>query len=155
LDKAGITVKTVVVDGRLLPKESMSFPAFDYCEIINQEFEDSDFFESLESTFLFIVFERLPDGEQILKKAFYWNMPYADRLEASEVWLSTRNLVASGTYHKLPRSTQNRVAHVRQHARSKSDVSPTPQGGFEVKRCFWLNRTYIGAVVRDACNSSA
>lgn len=149
LDKAGITVKTIVVDDRLLPKESMSFPAFDYCEIVNQEFEDSEFFDSVESTFLFVVFRRLTNGDQVLEKAFYWNMPYADRLEASKVWVNTRNLVASGNYQDLPRSTQNRVAHVRQHARRKSDVSPTPQGGFEVKRCFWLNRTYIGAIVKN------
>lgn len=154
LDKAGITVKTIVVDNRLLPKESMSFPAFDYCEIVNQEFEDSEFFDSVESTFLFVVFRRLSNGDQVLEKAFYWNMPYADRLEASKVWSNTRNLVASGSYQNLPRSTQNRVAHVRQHARRKSDVSPTPQGGFEVKRCFWLNRTYIGAVVKDAYERS-
>jgi len=154
LDKAGITVKTIVVDDRLLPKESMSFPAFDYCEIVNQEFEDSDFFDNVESTFLFVVFRRLSNGDQVLDKAFYWNMPYADRLEASKVWLNTRNLVAAGSYQNLPRSTQNRVAHVRQHARRKSDVSPTPQGGFEVKRCFWLNRTYIGAVVKDAYERS-
>lgn len=155
LDKAGITLKTIVVDERLMPKESMSFPAFDYCEIVEQEFEDSEFFESTESTFLFVVFKKLTNDEQVLEKAFYWNMPYEDRLEALNVWKQTKELVSAGRYEELPRSSQNPVAHVRQHARRKTDVSPTPQGGFQVKRCFWLNRRYIGKLVNDAFSGDA
>ena len=84
-----------------------------------------------------------------MEKAFYWSMPYEDRLEASKVWRNTKELVVAGRYEELPKSSQNKVAHVRQHARRKSDVSPTPQGSFQVKRSFWLNRKYIGKLVKE------
>ena len=150
LDKAGIKVKTIVVDDRLIPDESMSFSAFDYCDLDEQDFEESDFKDDIESQFLFVIFKELPEGGEVLEKAFYWNMPTSDWLEARCVWLRTKELVKLGLYKRLPKSSENDVAHVRTHARNKFDVSRTPQGGFEVKRSFWLNRSYIGQVVNES-----
>jgi len=49
----------------------------------------------------------------------------------------------------LPRSSESTVAHVRPKARDGDDKLPTPQGDFQVKKCFWLNKDYIAGVVRE------
>lgn len=90
LDKAGIEMKTVRLQSNGKPKESMSFPAFDFIGIQSEEWEDSAFFEKIEKKFLFIVFQPDSFGVERLVKAGYWNMPYEDRSEAHRVWLDTQ-----------------------------------------------------------------
>jgi DNA mismatch repair protein MutH len=147
LEKAGIIVKTArLKKGKL--KESVSFPYFKYLEIINEDWEDSAFFERIERKFLWVVLDTNENAEYYLKKVGYWNMPYEDRLEAEKVWEKTKKNVAIDASN-LPKESENRVAHVRPHAANKMDTLPTPQGTFEVKKCFWLNRAYIENVVNS------
>ena len=40
-----------------LPKEDMSFPTFKYKEIVNEDWENSDFKDILEHKFLFVFFQ--------------------------------------------------------------------------------------------------
>jgi DNA mismatch repair protein MutH len=124
----------------------MSFPGFKYLEIVNQEWEESTFFEKLESRFLFIVFREDNEGIERLDKVLYWNMPYEDRLEAQRVWEETKRRVAVDATN-LPRGSESRVAHVRPKAKDARDTIPTPQGAMLVKKCFWLNRGYIQAIL--------
>lgn len=146
LDKAGIIVKTVrLKNGRL--RESISFPNFKYLDIVKESWEDSAFCEAIERKFLFVVIDISNDGNRILKRVGYWNMPYKDRLEAEEVWKKTKKLVAIDARF-LPKESESYVAHVRPHARNKDDTYPTPQGTHEVKKCFWLNRGYIENVIK-------
>ncbi len=147
LEKAGIELKTIRVNSAWLPFESMSFPAFKYLDIIGEEWEDSTLFNKIEQRFLFVVFREDEEGLLRLEKVGYWNMPYQDREEARKVWEDTKrrvNIDASD----LPRSAENRVVHVRPHARNKLDTWPTPQGTNLVKQCFWLNARYIGTIVQ-------
>ena len=74
-------------------------------------------------------------------------MPYQDRLEAMRVWEETKRRVMINA-RDLPRTSESKVAHVRPHAKNKKDVDLTPQGELIVKRCFWLNGSYIADVVR-------
>jgi DNA mismatch repair protein MutH len=147
LDKAGIIMKTVrLKKGKL--KESISFPYFKYLEIINEDWEDSVFFEKIERKFLWVVLDTNENQEYYLKKVVYWNMPYKDRLEAEKVWGETKRRVAIDSSN-LPKESENRVAHVRPHAANKQDTLPTPQGTNEVKKCFWLNKGYIEGVINS------
>lgn len=147
LDKAGIIVKTVRLrKGKL--RESVSFPYFKYLEIINEDWEDSVFFEKIERKFLWVVLDTNENQEYYLKKVGYWNMPYEDRLEAEKVWMETKRNVAIDA-RNLPKESESRVAHVRPHAANKHDTLPTPQGTNEVKKCFWLNKGYIESVVNS------
>jgi len=147
LDKAGIITKTVrLKKGKL--KESISFPYFKYLEIIDEEWEDSVFFEKIERKFLWIVLDTDSQNKYFLKKVGYWNMPYEDRLEAEKVWRETKRRVAIDASN-LPKQSENRVAHVRPHASNKLDTLPTPQGKNEVKKSFWLNKAYIENVLNS------
>ena len=146
LVKAGIEMKTVRLKNDGKPKESMSFPAFNFLEIASEIWEESSFFEKIERKFLFIVFKLGDDGVERLEKAGYWNMPYEDRLEAERVWRDTQKRVAINA-HDLPGMTESHVAHVRPKAKDGNDKGLTPQGDMRTKQCFWLNASYIAEVV--------
>lgn len=149
LDKAGVELKTIRVNKDWMPAEAMSFPAFKYMEIIDEDWEDSSFFGKIEQKFLFVIFREDENDELRLEKANYWNMPYQDREEARRVWEDTKRRVAVDA-SDLPKSVESRVAHVRPKARNSQDTLPTPQGAELVKKCFWLNRSYIAGVIRKS-----
>ena len=144
--KAGIEMKTVRLQSNGKPKESMSFPAFDFIEILSEIWEESVFSEKIERKFLLVVFTTGPDGKERLEKVGYWNMPYADRLEAERVWHDTQRRSALNA-HDLPGMKESHVAHVRPKAKDGSDKALTPQGDMRTKQCFWLNASYIAQVV--------
>ena len=146
LDKAGIEMKTIRLKMSGKPRESMSFPGFEYMEIVNEVWEDSSFFEKLEHKFLLVIFREDEDGVDRLVKAAYWNMPYEDRMEAKRVWEETKKRVSIDASN-LPKMSESSVAHVRPKARDGQDKLLTPQGDMLVKKCFWLNSGYIASVV--------
>ena len=53
-EKADIQVKTIRLKENNLPKEDISFPTFDYQELIETDWEDSEFKNILESKFFFV-----------------------------------------------------------------------------------------------------
>lgn len=146
-EKAGIEIKTVRLLKSGKPKESMSFPAFNPLEIVNQSWEDSEFYSKLNKKFLLVVFQER-DERLVFKFAKYWNMPFQDRSEAKRVWEEAKRCVFADV-RPYPRIVDNEVAHVRPHAKNKQDVSKTPQGKFETKQGFWLNASYIANVVKE------
>lgn len=146
LDKSGIELKTVRLQANGKPRESMSFPAFDFIRIQSQEWEETSFFEKIEKKFLFIVFQPDSQGNERLVKVGYWNMPYEDRKEAERVWLDTQRRVGIDAFD-LPGMDESDVAHVRPKARDGKDKALTPQGSYRTKQCFWLNSKYVGKVV--------
>jgi len=146
LEKAGIEIKTIRLTKSGRPRESMSFPGFNYMEIINEDWEDSSFFEKLERRFLFVIFQSDINGGERLHKAVYWNMPFEDRMESKRVWEETKSRVSTDASN-LPKSRESRVAHVRPKARDGQDKQLTPQGDMQVKKCFWLNSSYIAKVI--------
>ncbi len=146
LEKAGIEIKTIRLTKSGRPRESMSFPGFNYMEIINENWEDSSFFEKLERRFLFVIFQSDISGGERLLKAVYWNMPFEDRIESKRVWEETKSRVSTDA-RNLPKSSESRVAHVRPKARDGQDKQLTPQGDMQVKKSFWLNSSYIAKVI--------
>jgi len=146
VEKAGIEIKTIRLKANGQPREAMSFPGFKTTEIVNQDWDESVFAEKLERKFLLVVFRMDKYEDEYLYKVSYWNMPYADRIEAKRVWEETKRLAAIDA-RNLPKSTDSRVAHVRPKARDGNDKELTPQGELAVKKCFWLNKSYIADVV--------
>ncbi len=146
LEKAGVEVKTIRVGKNWAPKEAMSFPAFSYIDIVNEEWEDSTFFAKIEQKFLLVVFREYEPGAYRFEKVGYWNMPFADREEAQRVWEETKRRVAIDASN-LPKSTESFVAHVRPKGKNAQDKLPTPQGVMEPKKCFWLNKSYVGRTI--------
>lgn len=146
LQRAGIRLKTIRLKPTGRTRESMSFQSFDYVEIVNQDWDDSDFSNALEDKFLFAVFQEDEAGCERLIKADYWHMPYQDRLKAKTVWEETRQRIVMGNYN-FPQASEHEVAHVRPHARNADDKILCPDGVMRIKRSFWLNQRYIEKVI--------
>ena len=158
-EKADIQVKTIRLKENDLPKEDISFPTFEYQELVETDWEDSDFKNILESKFFFVFYQF--EGENlILRKVKFWNMPYSDILLAKNVWEEMVKTVSSGEIVKevtekgirktyFPKKTENKVSHVRPHARNAEDTYALPvadklTGLTEyTKHCFWLNASYM------------
>ncbi len=146
LRNLGIEMKTIRLMRSGSPRESMSFPGFTFMSIIEEEWEQSSFFEKLERKFLLVVFAENADGVENLHKVSYWNMPHPDRIEAERVWRETKANVSIDATN-LPKSSDSPVAHVRPKGRDGNDKILTPQGTMHLRQCFWLNRNYIKGVV--------
>ena len=157
-EKAEIIVKTVRIKENNLPKEDISFSNFKYEEIVNEEWDDSNFKDILEHKFLFVFFQ-FENEQLVLRKVMFWNMPYADILEAEKVWAKTKEIVSKGKivkkvigttrYTNFPNKSFNSVSHVRPHATNAADTYPLPtkdkltKAREYTKHCFWLNNTYV------------
>src|SRR5690554_6007176 len=158
-EKADIIVKTIRLKENNLPKEDVSFPNFKYEEIIKTDWEDSDFKNILESKFFFVFYQSV-DDKLILKRVKFWNMPQSDIKEAKWVWNKTKRIVKEGLiveeitktgrrFTHFPKKSENRISHVRPHARNANDTYPLPKkdkltGLNEyTKHCFWLNAKYV------------
>lgn len=155
LEKANITLRvmTLEVTGNL--KESISFPAFDYKDIVTQIWYDekndtmADFHLQLETKkFLFVIFQKQKGNQDIiLRKTMFWNFPMEDIKEAERVWQNTVDCIDDGRYDELPKMKDSRVVHVRPHGKDSKDTIETPQKTQEMKRCFWLNAKYIQSAI--------
>lgn len=157
--KASITSKTIRLERNGSIKESMSFPSINFKDLINEDWEESKFYNQIGlSRFMFSIFEN-KDSFYILKKVVFWNMPGKDLEEAEEVWLATKKLVQDskvkigGKYgysvENFPQSSDNRVSHVRPHDRdAKEGRIELPDGRRIINYCFWLNTKYIQKIIR-------
>ncbi|TYA74801.1 Sau3AI family type II restriction endonuclease [Seonamhaeicola marinus] len=158
-EKADIQVKTIRLKENNLPKEDISFPTFKYEELVKTDWEDADFKSILESKFFF-VFYQFKEQSLILRKVKFWNMSQSDILEAKLVWDKMVKTVSKGEIIKevtqqgkrktyFPKKKENRISHVRPHARNASDTYKLPiadkyTGLTEyTKHCFWLNASYV------------
>ena len=108
LEKANITLKVITLEHTGTLRESMSFPAFDYKDLVTQIWNDdeeesmADFHLQLETKkFLFVVFQKQKGSTRILlKKTMFWNFPMEDISEAESVWQKTINCITR-FYHRL------------------------------------------------------
>ncbi len=142
--KAGVLVRTIRLGRKGTPKEHVPFPAFDYCDLVEQEWETSDFRGCLTSRFLFVIYELDSKGVSRFQRTQFWTMPVDDvENDARDCFEQTVNLVREDRIKYLPKSSENRVCHVRPHGKNSADVIATPAGGLAGRKSFWLNRRYL------------
>lgn len=170
--KGHLITKSIRIEHNNVIKESMSFPYFEFKDIISQQWEVSDIFLTLsEARFVFILFQRTEsnDSTSIFKDIKFWSMPEDNLTEVEKCWKSTREIILDGVklspsnrgiQNNLPKTKDNKVAHVRPHARNSayrfddisigklSDASQLPDGRWMTKQCFWLNSAYLRNVLR-------
>ncbi len=161
LEKANVVVKTIRIGKNDRIRENMSFPAFRFKELIEEEWEDSTFGNYLRETrFLFIVYKYGKDDVLRLKGSQFWNIPYEDlETHVKAVWEKTQEVIRNGlqvvraedgrTRNNLPKATEDPVCHVRPHGRNAMDTYELPDGRSYTKQCFWLNNSYIYEQIKD------
>lgn len=151
-ENAGVSLKTVVLEAnRNYIKESMSFPYIRFVDIVNQDWEDSNWYNLLTSKFFFVVFRKSNDGVKYymtLEKVFFWNMPRTDLDIAEELWNDTKRKVMNSDYDNFITTKSHPVCHVRPHG-TKGQTVDTPQGIRVQPKCFWLNNDYILDIVKS------
>jgi DNA mismatch repair protein MutH len=170
-EKANIEIKTIRVDSNDNIIQSISFPAFRFEQIFQENWITSEMNEIVEKKFLFIFFKS--DGNTYkLEKAKFWNMPLSDRNEVRKVWLKTKKIIQEGRIFKdfakdklgnirfskkgnrirlnnLPKISDNLICHVRPHGSDSTETFPLPIEDKLLKvkeyskQCFWLNNTYV------------
>ncbi len=154
-EKAEISMKTIQLRGNGMPKEDMSFPAFKFLDVTKEVWNAEDdservptFKKQLQNRFLFVVYQCdkdcKSDDNKKLVKAFFWTMPneVLDD-EVRKVWSKTKAAIRASDVERLPKKSENRIAHVRPHGRNADDTDTLPNGKEETKRCFWLNSQFI------------
>lgn len=165
--KANIIPRTIRIEKSGRIKESMPFPAFKFTEIVQQSWETSEFRNELESTkYMFFVF-KMTDNGYVFKGIKLWNMPEQDiETEAKTVWKSTYNCIATGNIVKkidkngnritnFPGMMDNKVCHVRPHARDSKDTFELPVTDKltkltkYTKHCFWINNKYLEELLKE------
>lgn len=170
-DKAEIIVRSVRIRESDTIKESVSFPAFKFKEVYNENWETSETKYMFERKFLFIFYKNVGDS-YILKRAEFWNMPASDLKEVRKVWLKTKKVIQDGNIfsnyqrnkkgeiiysvkgnpirlNNFPSIKDNKVSHVRPHGKDSSDTYPLPVKDKVLKveeytkHSFWLKNSYI------------
>lgn len=164
--KANIIPRTIRIEESGKIKESLPFPAFKFTDIINEEWNNCKLKEELETTkYMFFVFKK-ENNDYIFKGIKLWNMPQLDiDTYVKSMWINTYNIIKSGNIIKsidngirktnFPGMSDNKVCHVRPHARDAKDTYPLPvkdilTGVSEyTKQCFWLNSSYIEDILEE------
>lgn len=164
--KAKIIPKTIRIEENGRIKESISFPAFKFTDIVNQDWEASDLREELETTkYMFFVFKK-DNEEYIFKGIKLWNMPEIDiETFVMDMWKRTYNTILRGEIVKYIKDgkrktnfvgmSENDVCHVRPHGINANDTAilPVPDkltGATRyTKQCFWINNGYIAKIFND------
>lgn len=171
--KAGIKLKTIRLNNKNSIDENMSFPTFNYKEIIEEKWDENES-ETRElftnSKFLFVIF-KFKDNDYYLEKVLFWNMPIKDINDfVKPVWEKLKNTLLSGKIIEkidgrgryitnFPHPSFNNVCHIRPHDSKSYAVSgkgfelpfPDEKSGFKryTKSCFWLDRRYILKVINN------
>lgn len=154
-DKAGVIMKTIRLEENGSLKESMSFPYINYNEIVNEKWEDSDWYSTVNSKFFFVVLRKrsgMGNLDVILEDSFFWNMPQKDVKIAEQLWRDTKEKIKEGNYGDFWRLGDHHLFHIRPHGKNANDVVETPQRTFEIKRCFWFNAEYVLDIVNQHRN---
>lgn len=146
-EKADILLKTIRLEKTGTLKESMSFAQIKYTEIINEEWEESYWHETLTKRFFFVIFQKDYHGILRLKKVMFWNMP-PNHLEIAEsFWIDTRDKIINEDFKHFIKISDNRICHVRPKGTNARDMMVTHTGKMEKKKCFWLNASYIKSII--------
>ena len=173
-EKANIGIKTIRIDKKGNPRESMSFPKFKILDFVQEIFDSSELYNYFyEKRFLFVVFKENVTGEYELIGSKFWNMPISD-LEGigKNEWEKYQSQFINGIEfeikdnrigNNLLKSKETQIFHLRPHAQrsayvingikygngTDSDMDELPNGDKMTKQCFWLNKTYVLKNIQD------
>ena len=175
--KAGINVRACRVNKRGHIEQAMSFPPFEFKQLINEDWETSSFRARLETNRLFfVVFHEDHEGEWRLDRCLFWAMP-ANEIEgpAKACWDETRKVIREGVElnpyrdasgklkvtNNLPGMADNPIVHVRPHTSKAAyrfaggteigDIARNayelPDGRWMTRQSFWFNKGYLERIL--------
>lgn len=142
-------IKTVRLNHKDTPLESISLSQINYNDIVNEDWSNSYLNKVLKSEFLFFVFKYLKkgDSEPIFISIKFWKMNIEDLDLAYKFWALTKDNIQRGDYDNFISIKNNFICHVRTKGLNSKDLIMTPHGTYQKKRSFWLNASYIKAQI--------
>lgn len=170
--KADIEVKAIRIEENGSMKENISFPAFKFKEFVNEEWEESTFYDILSAKrFLFVVYKKI-GKDYVLQGCKLWNMSVEDLEEVRHGWEDIQHIAIEGPIFKkvhnkiennFPKKSDHRIIHIRPHAKERYYVlddgevigksskygDELPDGRVMTKQSFWLNNTYVLDQISD------
>lgn len=167
---AGIKLKTIRLNKNGTPHESMSFPAFDFTELLNKKWEESDIREDfVDWKLMFAIFKDDENDVCRFDQILFWNIPNSlvdgpikkmyeqcsSLLREGKVIMSVDERGRIKDY--FPKETEGRggngVCHIRPHGRIASDTFALPVPDkltgrtTYTKQCFWFNKQFIKQLI--------
>ncbi|TDL98657.1 restriction endonuclease [Macrococcus brunensis] len=158
-EKYNIKFKTITLQENGKPKEHMSFENIDFNEYANVPWEESSLREKFEETkWLFIVFRKNTENENVFKGIKLWNMPETViENELKQFYMDTKRILNDGVIleetkrgvkNNLPGAKDNSVCHLRPKGQNASDKVKLPDGQWITKQCFWLNKVFYIKIIK-------
>lgn len=170
MEDSGIKLKTIRLNKNGTPHESMSFPAFDFTELLTKSWEESNIREDfVDWKLMFFIFKDDDNGVCRFDKVLFWNIPNslvdgpikqmfeqcAELVKEGKVIMGITPDGKAKDYFPKESSERggNGVCHVRPHGRVAADVFELPVPDLltgrttYTKQCFWFNKLYIKKVI--------
>jgi len=147
-EKADVLMKTIKLEKSGSLKESMSFSQIQYKKIINEEWEESYWHETLTKRFFFVIFKKNDKNILVLKKVMFWTFPFKDLGIAQKFWEDTKQKISDNDFENFIKISDDMICHVRPKAVNSLDLMETISGNMEKKKCYWINSSYIKEVIK-------
>lgn len=150
LERLGTTVRVSRVDPvTLRPREAVSFTPFDFREVAETPWEESDVLATL-GRILFIVLDapkRAPVGGARLRSVVMWSAEPDTIATMEREYELYRRAFTDSPPSEWPSQRSTQMLHVRPHGRDGRDVVPLPNGGTHVRSSLWLNQRFVQDVI--------
>jgi DNA mismatch repair protein MutH len=146
-----LTIKMSRVAPDLHPYEALSFPAFSHHELADEDWEDSDLLSRIEHMLIVPVRgarKETPQAECLIGSPVYWEPTAGQLARVEQEWSTFRDLIREGHADSLPKESTTQAIHVRPHGRDATDRDPTPGGGDQTKKSFWLNKRFVQQILQ-------
>jgi len=144
IDNKEYIVKTIRMVQPHKTKESMSLRVVDYCSMVDQTWDISDFRKELSHTFVFFIFEGPASIDAtVFKNVITYNFTEEDLMEAKKIWTDTILKIRANDYSSFISEKDTGTFFFKIHASTTSDVLPTPENGESVKRSFWIAKKFV------------
>jgi DNA mismatch repair protein MutH len=147
----GLLVRAVRVAADGMPWEGTSFPAIDFRDVAEEEWESSPLIEQLRSILL-VVFRdsRKQVMESELERLVHWQPTDWDIAVMREEYERFRTCIAESRPEEAPTEKQTQILHMRPHGTDGRDLVELPNGRWFRRSAFWLNRSYLQRVILRA-----
>ncbi len=170
-EKANVNVRTIRIEENGKNVESISFSNSKFKDLAKETWEESAFFNFLDTTkFFFVIFKKIGDCYQ-LSGAQFWHISYDDMNIVRKEWEAYVNVIKNNIEFKfstqktgkvevnnnLPKKSETKIIHMRPHSKKSAyklhngyeygnirrDADELPNGEWMTKQSFWLNNDYV------------
>jgi DNA mismatch repair protein MutH len=149
--ESGLTLRVSRVSPQLEPYESLSFPFLRYSELLEEEWVDSDLLSRIEYMLIVPAIgdrRETPQRECRIQEPVFWR-PGAEQIETiRREYEIYRAEIRTGHADRLTPASETSIIHMRPHGHDSGDKDWAPVVGKVTKKSFWINRGYVGRILR-------